>query len=283
MKFLFRSLLAIAGLFFLLPLYADHMESTFNLGVGGGPKQDTFVVQLTLIAGLGSTAGTYTVSIGGQTGTLTVDSNGNITATTGAVTLVSALKATSGFSTQDTGLQGYEETYTVHYLPVGGSNFGTIAMSVVAPNGTVFWATHATFTDYYFWQLYNTIGGNPFGATFTQNARNPTTYTKPYTVNLAGSPEPCPPCAAAAGNTGSCPTCGSAGMTTYSLDKLRGSFRLTDTPVSYGPPVGPSIGFTLNYNQGYLGQLPVQPFSNVSPNWTYLLIPTLMLYANPEM
>ena len=91
--------------------------------------------------------------------------------------------------------------------------------------------------------------------------RKPNHVTHNYICSLYGGPDQSSP---------DCEKCGTCpGMAGYSFDKLRGSLRLTDTPVSYSPPVGPGVGFTINYNQANLGQLATPSFGNLGAQWTY--------------
>jgi RHS repeat-associated protein len=104
-------------------------------------------------------------------------------------------------------------------------------------------------------KIFNTWDGT------SEVTRKPNQTTHNYICSLYGGPDQSPP---------DCEnSCNCHGMAGYSFDKLRGSLRLTDTPVSYSPPVGPGIAFTINYNQADLGQLATPPFGNLGAQWTY--------------
>jgi len=66
-----------------------------------------------------------------------------------------------------------------------------------------------------------------------------------------------------AGGTGGC-----NGMATYSMHLLDVSLNITDTPIPYVPAVGPSVGFTITYNQREANQATTFGYSNFGPKWT---------------
>jgi RHS repeat-associated protein len=68
------------------------------------------------------------------------------------------------------------------------------------------------------------------------------------------------------GCNGRCPDKGLAGYTFY--DGLA-SLNITDNPVGYSPPVGPSIDFWLTYNQREATQPQTFTYSNVGHQWTH--------------
>jgi RHS repeat-associated protein len=59
------------------------------------------------------------------------------------------------------------------------------------------------------------------------------------------------------------------GMARYAANLMTVSLRVTDTPLSYTPPVGPAMNFTVTYNQRDSDQSPAQAYSNFGPNWTF--------------
>jgi hypothetical protein len=63
---------------------------------------------------------------------------------------------------------------------------------------------------------------------------------------------------------GSQPRCGMAG---YTFDALLVGLSISDTPLTYDPPVGRSIQFTITYNQKEFLQPAVWKFSNLGTNW----------------
>ena len=64
-----------------------------------------------------------------------------------------------------------------------------------------------------------------------------------------------------------CNTC--KGMAGYTANLMTASLRITDTPLSYTPPLGPAVNFTVTYNQRDSDQSPAQAYSNFGPNWTF--------------
>ncbi|MFC5582168.1 RHS repeat-associated core domain-containing protein [Rhodanobacter terrae] len=76
---------------------------------------------------------------------------------------------------------------------------------------------------------------------------------------------------AAGGTGGSTPGSGSTpspGMPTYSISPMLVSLTLTDTPLSYTPPKGPAMDFTLRYNQLDIDQPATFTYGNLGPKWT---------------
>lgn len=64
------------------------------------------------------------------------------------------------------------------------------------------------------------------------------------------------------------PPCNCNGMVEANFHSMLVSLNLTDTPIGYKPPKGPSVFVTLTYNQREANQPAVFNFSNVSPKWT---------------
>jgi RHS repeat-associated protein len=93
-------------------------------------------------------------------------------------------------------------------------------------------------------------------------------YVTPISLNLTGSPDPDQVCDCPMNKNMGLPGLNS-GMVGYSLDHLQVGIVLTDTPVSYSPPHGQSIGMTLTYNQRDTNQPSGFPSSNVGPQWTF--------------
>jgi len=60
----------------------------------------------------------------------------------------------------------------------------------------------------------------------------------------------------------------STGMPTYVLHPMTTSVLLTDTPLTYTPPVGPAMDFTLRYNQRSTRVDNTPTYGNVGPKWT---------------
>ncbi len=61
----------------------------------------------------------------------------------------------------------------------------------------------------------------------------------------------------------------SLGMAVASAHLLLCNLNITDTPVGYVPPVGPSVHFRVIYNQREWNQPAVFPYSNLGPKWTF--------------
>lgn len=67
-----------------------------------------------------------------------------------------------------------------------------------------------------------------------------------------------------------CKSCPShTGMVEANFHSMVLSLNLTDTPIGYAPPKGPSVFVTLTYNQREINQPAIFNFSNVSPKWTF--------------
>ncbi|HEU5122558.1 MAG TPA: RHS repeat-associated core domain-containing protein [Verrucomicrobiae bacterium] len=64
-----------------------------------------------------------------------------------------------------------------------------------------------------------------------------------------------------------CPPLG--GMAGYSVHKLLVSLNIVDTPLSYTPPFGPSLDFTVTYNQREAGQSSSFNYPNLGPKWSF--------------
>ncbi len=80
------------------------------------------------------------------------------------------------------------------------------------------------------------------------------------------------PCDVQTGGTASAGNNGGSNqppMATYTFTEMVVSLHITDTPVGYTPPVGPSTKVTLTYNQREAGQPATFSFSNVSQKWTH--------------
>ena len=83
--------------------------------------------------------------------------------------------------------------------------------------------------------------------------KGPTTGTQP---GAAGPMDP------KADPPNGCPMC------SYNIGESTVSLTLSDTPVGYNPPIGPSVKFSITYNQREDSQPANFGFFNVSPKWT---------------
>ena len=59
------------------------------------------------------------------------------------------------------------------------------------------------------------------------------------------------------------------GMATYSMHSMLVSLNITDIPVGYDPPYGPSVGFQVTYSQREAGQPSNFNYSNLGAKWTF--------------
>ena len=62
--------------------------------------------------------------------------------------------------------------------------------------------------------------------------------------------------------------CGGGGMCGYDIKEATVSLTLSDVPVGYSPPIGPSVQIGISYNQREDSQPANFNFFNVSPKWT---------------
>ncbi len=76
-------------------------------------------------------------------------------------------------------------------------------------------------------------------------------WGKGFVINRSPRP-PCPPMGGNGGSSGGVgqpsKPCGSPGMPTADIDLTQVSATMTDTPLSYPVPVGPSMNFTISYD-----------------------------------
>lgn len=99
----------------------------------------------------------------------------------------------------------------------------------------------------------NVWGKGPTNGTAPGDAGDP-----PADAPDPGEPPP-PPCEE---------TCSCGGMCGYSIKESSVSISLSDTPVGYKPPIGPSAKVRITYNQREASQPQNFNFFNVSPKWT---------------
>ena len=101
------------------------------------------------------------------------------------------------------------------------------------------------------WGKGNTAGSNPNGS----GANNPTPPTPPN----------------------SCPE---NGMAVWTVHLMLTSLNLTDTPLSYRPPVGPAVSFSLNYDMREANQPATFSFSNFGNRWNFNGVSSLTFDTN---
>jgi len=63
--------------------------------------------------------------------------------------------------------------------------------------------------------------------------------------------------------------CESKGMPTSSVHLMVVSLHMSDVPIGYAPPRGPSVKFEITYNQREANQPSAFSFSNLGPKWTF--------------
>ncbi len=87
--------------------------------------------------------------------------------------------------------------------------------------------------------------------------------------NAGSNSEPPPPCVAPSVKCPK-PECGgSDGMADYNVDSARVSLTITDTPVSYAPPVGPAVKFAVSYQQREVAPVQTPTYSNLGNKWSF--------------
>ena len=59
------------------------------------------------------------------------------------------------------------------------------------------------------------------------------------------------------------------GMAGWSLGKLNTNLRISDTPISYSPAVGPDVAFTVTFNARDSSQSSTPNYSNIGMKWTF--------------
>jgi YD repeat-containing protein len=90
--------------------------------------------------------------------------------------------------------------------------------------------------------------------------------------NCPGDPKPSPQC------NGGPVDCGcNGGMTKATFWTANAELNLSDIPLSYKPPIGPSMDFLINYNEIEGNQPATFAFSNLSANWSLNWISHLKL------
>lgn len=115
------------------------------------------------------------------------------------------------------------------------------------------------------------------GYAFTTGCTGPDTslvvYEMAYTMTGISNPpdDDSHKCVDAKAGGDACSSCKAptVGMAGYTANLMTASLRVTDTPLSYTPPVGPAMNFTVTYNQRDSDQSPAQAYSNFGPNWTF--------------
>lgn len=95
-----------------------------------------------------------------------------------------------------------------------------------------------------------------FGAPTPTPSPTPGPNTKCNDEKSGGNSECC---------TGGC----NVGMARYTVHSMLVSLNITDTPLKYSPAYGPSIGFTVSYNQRDSQQPATFNYSNLGPKWTF--------------
>ena len=86
--------------------------------------------------------------------------------------------------------------------------------------------------------------------------------------NAGSNPEPPPPCVAPSVKCSN-DDCTNPGMADYNVDSARVSLTITDTPVSYTPPVGSAVKFTASYQQREVAPVQTPTYSNLGNKWSF--------------
>ncbi len=102
-------------------------------------------------------------------------------------------------------------------------------------------------------------------------AGNPGSPNKP-----PNSPNQCPP-----GDINCNGPCG--GMARVNMFTMQSSASVNDTPLSYKPPLGPDIDFSLNYNIDEEETPDIPFFTNFGPNWSFKYVAYLTVDASQNV
>ena len=82
------------------------------------------------------------------------------------------------------------------------------------------------------------------------------------------------------GGDGDDDSCPADGMARWTVHLMLVSLNLRDTPLSYTPPRGPSIDFSLNYSQREMNQPMTFGYGNLGPRWNLNWITFLTFDSN---
>ena len=63
--------------------------------------------------------------------------------------------------------------------------------------------------------------------------------------------------------------CSMRGMADYNVDAARVSLSITDTPLGYTPPRGPSVNLTVSYQQREVAPVSIPTYSNLGNKWSF--------------
>ena len=69
-------------------------------------------------------------------------------------------------------------------------------------------------------------------------------------------------------------------MATYNVDASRVSLSINDTPVGYSPPKGPSVKFTVSYQQREVAPVSTPTYSNLGDKWSFNWISYIVVDPN---
>lgn len=197
---------------------------------------DDLTITVTITSGQTSTPGIYQVSLAsGATSFFTINPDGTI----GPV-----VDPTSPFA----------RTFT--YGPITTTSDQSVTVSTTGTVPGLPYHYPIKVTNTFVWDFLWTF----LKIQATQELRPIKHYVTPIVVNLGGGPD--------SDATGPQTSCTCTGMAAYSLNKLQAGVILTDTPLSYNPPRGQPMAFTLTYNQRDVNQPAVPPYSNFGPQWT---------------
>ena len=123
-------------------------------------------------------------------------------------------------------------------------------------------ATVMSVYDYTDWGIINILG---FECPFVPGASAASPTTTQVTFDLRKIKQN--PNAPYLDCNGHCTSCPDHGMAVASLDRFQAGIAITDTPVSYSPPVGMAMNFTISYHQRLNNEPATVNYSNLGPQW----------------
>ncbi len=150
---------------------------------------------------------------------------------------------------------GQTQVQTFAYGPV--SNSGNLGILIISENLVPYLFNYPiVVSNQFVFDFYWTFLGIPAESSLHSVLAYNTTI--PVYVSNPPDTDPPPP-----------PPCHCGGMTGYSFNLMQAGIVLSDTPLSYNPPHGAPMNFTLTYNQRDVNQPAVFSSSNVGPQWTF--------------
>jgi RHS repeat-associated protein len=175
------------------------------------------------------------------------------------------VNADGTFANPDAG-SSYQQTISItdlagmdgQYQPYNGTFSYNVGVNSAAP-------TMVTVTNYFVYDFLYSFLGLPV----TNQPHTPVAYNKYIRVAVNGIMPRNPDHQCPRTGCGCCQTSAGTPMTNYSFNSMMAGVNLSDTPVSYRPPHGEPIRFTVTYNQQDTNQPAVFAQSNLGPQWTF--------------